>query len=91
MRKPSTSARGRATVAKANAKKRLTPNEMGRRRLRGKKRGRSSRHAPPVVETVFVDVIEEPVPGVAVVTEFEAIEMHEPSAGSERLEDSQGD
>ncbi|HST11491.1 MAG TPA: hypothetical protein VLL05_14035 [Terriglobales bacterium] len=44
-----------------------------------------------MVETVFVDVIEEPVPGVAVVTEFEAIEMHEPSAGSERLEDSQGD
>jgi hypothetical protein len=46
---------------------------------------------PPVVETVFIDVIEEPVPGVAVVTGFEAIEMREPSAGSEQLEDSQGD
>jgi hypothetical protein len=34
----------------------------------------------PVVETVVVDVIEEPVPGVAVVTEIEATEVRE--AGS---------
>ena len=31
----------------------------------------------PVVETVVVDVVEEPIPGVAVITEFEATEVRE--------------
>ena len=34
----------------------------------------------PAVETLTVDVIEEPVPGVTVVTEIEATEVREPSA-----------
>jgi hypothetical protein len=33
----------------------------------------------PVVETVVVDVIDEPVPGVTVITEFEATEVREAS------------
>lgn len=43
----------------------------------------------PAVETVILDVIEEPIPGVMVVTEFEAVEV-EPSAGPEQPEESQG-
>ena len=42
----------------------------------------------PVVETVVVDVIEEPLPGVTVVTEFEATEVHEETP--EEPEESQG-
>jgi hypothetical protein len=33
----------------------------------------------PTVETVVVDVIEKPVPGVMVVSEFEATEIRRPS------------
>ena len=36
----------------------------------------------PVVETVLVDVIEEPVPGVTVVTEFEATEVRDESGAT---------
>jgi hypothetical protein len=42
----------------------------------------------PVVETVLVDVIEEPVPGVTVVTEFEATEVREAGAAPEQPEES---
>ena len=42
----------------------------------------------PAVETVIVDVIEEPVPGVAVVTEIEATEVREAGAGPEEPEES---
>jgi hypothetical protein len=42
-----------------------------------RRRGKKARAVKPPVETVIVDVIEEPVPGVAVVTEFEAREVHE--------------
>jgi hypothetical protein len=42
----------------------------------------------PAVETVVVDVVEEPVPGVAVVTEFEATEVREVSAAPEEPEES---
>jgi hypothetical protein len=46
------------------------------------------RTATPVVETVVVDVVEEPVPGVTVVTEFEATEVRDDSgAGPEEPEE----
>ena len=38
----------------------------------------------PAVKTVVVDMIEEPLPGVTVVTEFEATEARE--AGAEQPE-----
>ena len=40
------------------------------------------------VETVIVDVIEEPVPAVTVVTEFEATEVREAGAAPEQPEES---
>jgi hypothetical protein len=42
----------------------------------------------PVVETVVVDVIEEPLPGVTVVTEFQATEVRE--ASPEQPQEGQG-
>jgi hypothetical protein len=42
----------------------------------------------PVVETVVVDVVEEPIPGVAVVTETEATEVRGAGAAPERPEES---
>jgi hypothetical protein len=37
----------------------------------------------PTVETVIVDMVEEPVPGVTVVTEFEATRVRNPKATPE--------
>jgi hypothetical protein len=41
-------------------------------------------------ETVVVDVVEEPVPGVTVVTEFEVTEVHEVSGVPEEPEEGEG-
>jgi hypothetical protein len=59
--------------AKAKSKKRTTKT---------KKRAVAKSMAP-TVETVVVDVIEEPVPGVMVVSEFEATEIRRPSGGQD--------
>ena len=42
----------------------------------------------PAVETVVVDVVEQPVPGLTVVTEFEATEVRGASAAPEQPEES---
>jgi hypothetical protein len=44
----------------------------------------------PIGETVIVDMIEEPVPGVMVVTEFEATRIRGPNAKPEQPEESRG-
>ena len=44
----------------------------------------------PIVETVIVDMIEEPVPGVMVVTEFEATAIRGPNAKPEQPKESRG-
>jgi hypothetical protein len=57
--------------------------KKARKKVRGKKP-----LGTPVVETVVVDVVEEPIPGVAVVTEIEATEVREAGAGLEEPEES---
>ena len=57
--------------------------------VRGKAAKRTSAKAP-TVETVIVDMIEEPVPGVMVVTEFEATGIRGPKAKAEQPEQSRG-
>jgi hypothetical protein len=42
----------------------------------------------PAVETVVVDVVEEPAPGVITVTEFEETQVRRP--GSDETEDDDG-
>ena len=95
-RKASKSARGKAanqTVAKPTQKKRLAKpksKRAGAKKVARKKVRSMKPPSTPAVETVVVDVIEEPVPGVTVVTEFEAIEVREPSAGPDKAEESEG-
>ena len=64
-RKPAKSVRGKAakrTSARATPRKRVT---------KAKSKRAVAKKVVPTVETVIVDMIEEPVPGVMVVTEFE--------------------
>jgi hypothetical protein len=79
-RKPAKSVRGKTakrTRAKAKSKKRATKT---------KKRAEAKTMVPKA-ETV---VVEEPVPGVTVVTEFEATEIRGPSTNPEQPEESRG-
>jgi hypothetical protein len=61
--------------------------KRGAMRARKKVRARKP-PSTPVVETVVVDVVEEPIPGVTVVAEFEAAEVREASAGPAEPEES---
>ena len=83
-RKPSKSARGipaKRTVARAIPRKRLAKANVKRGAKKARKRVRAVKPpSTPAVETVVVAVIEEPVPGVTVVTEFEATEVREAGA-----------
>ena len=85
-RKPSKSARGRPakrTVARAIPRKRLAKAKLKRGAKKARKRVRAVKPpSTPAVETVVVDVIEEPVPGVTVVTEFEATEVRDESGAT---------
>ena len=79
-RKPVKSMRGKPAKrkgAKAKSKKGATKT---------KKRAVAKTMAP-TVETVVVDVIEEPIPGVIVVSEIEATEIRQPSGGQDTPEE----
>ena len=76
----SKSARGKATkaaVARVKPKRVATKKAMRKKELRMKPPG-------PAVETVVVDVIEEPLPGVITVTEFEETQI---PAGRDKREE----
>jgi len=79
-RRVSKSARGKATkrtVATVKPKRAATKKAMRKKEHRKKPLG-------PAVETVAVDVIEEPAPGVITVTEFEETQI--PAERDEREE-----
>ena len=46
------------------------------------------RPSTPTVETVTVDVIEEPAPGAVTIAEFEETEVREEGEGLERPEET---
>ena len=74
-RKPAKSMRGKPgkrKVAKAKSKKRTTKTKRA-----------VAKTIVPKGETVVVDIVEEPVPGVMVVTELEATEIHGPSVSQD--------
>jgi hypothetical protein len=90
-RKSSKSVRKRPpkrTVARAMPRKRSAKAKLkggakkARKKLEAIKRART-----PVVRTVVVDVVEEPIPGVAVVAEIEATEVGEAGPGAEEPEE----
>ena len=92
-RKASKSARPKAakrTVAKPTPRKRSAkakPKRVEAKKIARKKRTSMKPPSSPAVETLTVDLIEEPVPGVTIVTEIEATEVRDP--GSEQPEESQ--
>jgi hypothetical protein len=93
-RKPSKSAPRRAakrTVARATPRKRLAKTKLkpGARNARTKVRA-SKPPSARALETVVFDVVEEPVPGVMVVTEIEATEVGEAGVGPEEPEEIEG-
>ena len=85
-RKPSKSARGRPakrTIARAIPRKHLAKAKLKRGAKKARKRVRAVKPpSTPAVATVVVDVIEEPVPGVTVVTEFQATEVGDESGAT---------
>ena len=83
----------KSAVGKKTAKRKVTKAKSKRvvsktMASKGKRPPKQLREA--TTETFIVDVIEEPVPGVVVVTEFETTEMRQPNASPEQPEDSGG-
>jgi hypothetical protein len=83
-RKPAKTVRGK-TAKRTSAK--ATPKKRG---IKAKSKRAVVKKVVPTVETVIVDVIEEPVPGGMVVTEFEATAIRGPNANPEQPEESRG-
>jgi len=78
-------------VAKPTPRKHLARAKPKRGRVKKIVRKRATLVKPPIttaVETVVVDVIEEPVPGVITVTEFEETEVREPSESPQQPEET---
>jgi hypothetical protein len=83
-RKPAKSVRGKTA-------KRISARATPRKRVTKAKSKRAvAEKVVPTVETVIVDIIEEPAPGVMVVTEFEATGIRGPNANPEQPEESRG-
>ncbi len=86
--KKSTAAQKKAASRPVKAKRKLLKAKTGHKRSGAKKSRRASRTTSPSpvqTETTVVDVIEEPVPGVVVVTEFVETHAARPDA-SERAD-----
>ena len=82
LRRKSTNVRGKARKASRSARGKAKKRMIARakpKRARVKKAARKKvqrmKQETPAVETVVVDVIDEPVPGVITVTEFEETEV----------------
>lgn len=90
-RKPSKFVRkglAKRTLTRATQSKRLAKAQLKRPAKKARKKVRAMKPpSTPAVETVVVGVIEEPVPGVTVVTEFEATEVRGPTAPRQSEED----
>ncbi len=84
----------RRTAAKRTARKSKSTRVVAKAKRSGRKkvaRKKARPMKPPitqVVETTIVGVVEEPVPGVITVTEFEETDVREAGAGQEPPEES---
>jgi hypothetical protein len=80
VRKKSVKKVAKRTAAKTKAKK---PGTKPRVTRTAPKKAAPQQPAQVTEETVVVDIVEEPVPGVVVVTELEAVETTTPPEGEE--------
>jgi hypothetical protein len=89
-RKPSKSVWKRPakrTVARPTPRKRVAKAKLKGEAKKARRRVRAVK--PPITpETVVVDVVEEPIPGVTVVSEFEVTEVREGGAEPEEPEEN---
>jgi hypothetical protein len=94
VRRGSSAARGKtrkASKQRAGGTKRtiarVKPKRAGAKKA-ARKREQRMKPPTPAVETVVVDVVEEPAPGVITVAEFEETQVMRP--GSDETEDDDG-
>ena len=92
-RKTSRSARGK--TAKRSAAKPMPKKRLAKAKPRAKKALRKNLQAMqseriPVRESVIVDVIEQPVPGVITITEFEETDVREESVDRVQPDEDRG-
>ena len=84
------SKRGKATAKLARKKptKRATPKKRPPKAMAKKALRKTPRQEVPIVEDTIIDVIDEPIPGVVRVTEYETIRTTTPkrNAGPETEE-----
>ena len=84
-------ARKLAKSVRGKKAKRISARAKPKKRVpKAKSKRAVAKKVVPTVETVIVDMIEEPVPGVMVVTEFEATGITGPKAKLGRPEQSPG-
>jgi hypothetical protein len=90
----SKSARGKSakqTAANAMPKKRFAkpkPKRAGAKKVARKKVRPTKPPITPVVETIITDLVEEPVPGVITIAEFEDTVVREQGEGRETPEET---
>jgi hypothetical protein len=78
------------TVRKKAAKRSRAKTAPRKRVTKAKSKRAGAKKVAPTVETVIVDMIEEPVPGVMVVTEFEATGIRRANANPKKPKEVQG-
>jgi hypothetical protein len=87
-KKASKRGKAKAKPARKKASKRATPKKRPPKSAAKKPPRKARRQGMPVVEDTVIDVIDEPVPGVVRVTEYETIRTTTPKrrAGPETEE-----
>ena len=78
------SKRGKASAkpARKKAAKRATPKKRPPKTVAKMAPRKAPRRGAPVIEDTIIDVIDEPVPGVVRVTEYETVTMTQPKRGA---------
>ena len=78
------SKRGKASAkpARKKAAKRATPKKRPPKTVAKMAPRKAPRRGAPVIEDTIIDVIDEPVPGVVRVTEYETIRTRTPKRGA---------
>ena len=80
-KKASKRGKARAKPARKKAAKRATPKKRPPKTAAKMAPRKAPRQGVPVIEDTIIDVIDEPVPGVVRVTEYETIRTTTPKRG----------
>ena len=81
-RKASKRGKASAKPARKKAAKRATPKKRPPKTVAKMAPRKAPRRGAPVIEDTIIDVIDEPVPGVVRVTEYETVRTTTPKRGA---------